>query len=248
MGREAPDRPADDPPRSGEGIEKVRYKGEDGKQDLILILTKPKWTPKHWTGKFYMTCLQGDNPACCKHFGDPPPTSTAYIIHVAQRKGRGDWKILGIPKIWGFGDDKWAQYQALLLDNCDNDFKKLQKMLIQITCQKAAKQKLFIAPYTKKDVKVTREMMVEAKEQKEMFIDDIVINESDVIRSLADIKAGGDGTGDGGSSNADPDDAPEREPGEEDNVPFDDNGDNVASPEAPSNEESLDDLIENWDS
>jgi len=227
-------RPPADAPKSATGVDKDRYRAEAGRQDLILILCEPRWTPKHWTGTYYLDCLQGENEPCCEHFGKPAPSNTSYILHVASRQGNGPWQTVGKPMVWGFGDDKWAQYQTILRDHCDNDFAKLRGMLLSITCQNTSKQKLFVSPYPKTDVTPTAEMVKNAKARKEMFDDDITLDRSDVLRSLQEMGAStGFAPEESASADTSFEPAAEEGPGEE------------APPENVDSE--IDNLMAEWD-
>ena len=183
------------PMEGGNFNDAVRYRGRDGWSDIILIVSDPKATPRHWTGKkytgknqrFYLRCLEeGPDGECCKEFGPPSASNTAYIIHVAEREGDGKWNVLGVPKVWGFGEKtRKKKLHVILRDSCKNDKQRFHKTPILVNCVDAEFQDLSFMAYSGDEVEVTKEMVKKAIEQKQMFADDVAFDREDILGSLS---------------------------------------------------------------
>jgi hypothetical protein len=153
--------------------------------------------------------------------------------------------MVGEPKVWGFGEDKWTQYQTILRDHCDGDFKKIQKMLISVTCQNTDKQQLFITPYPKDDVALTGDMYALAKEKRAMFEDDVSIDRQDVLHTITTL-SGGHGQASSASSSCASEDS---KPAENRDVEPPSDEPPVAAGPAPGDnvESQIDDVIAGWE-
>lgn len=186
--------------KEGEFEDADRYRGREGYNDIIVVISGCKSTPRHWTGKkypqmkFYLRCLEeGAEPeknegACCKEFGKASPSNTAYIIHVAERKGNGKWERVGKPKVWGFGEKtRKDKIGVILRDYCENDASVFRKTRLLITCSDKVFQDISIIACNSKDeqAQMTKDMLVAAKEKKDMFAADVALDKDNIISSLA---------------------------------------------------------------
>lgn len=196
MGKQAEDKDwgAEEESTGFEDVE--RYKAREGFNDIILILSSCKSTPRHWTGnkypgqKFYLACLQeGEDAPCCVEFGKPSPSNTVYILHLAEREGDGEWKVLGKPKVWSFGEKTRVHKIGIILrDFCDNDQKKLRKTRLLVTCAGEQFQDISLMAYNKKDIEITSKMKEAIKNKKSMFDEAVTIDEENVMKSLARLR------------------------------------------------------------
>lgn len=198
MSKATPDKDWEAPIETNEFTEAIRYTARAGFNDMIVILTKCKSTPRHWTGKkfpmqkFYLRCLEEENAECCKLLGKPSASNSVYIIHVAERpvEGDGTWTIVGKPKVWGFNDKtRGTAILPIYRDTCKKDDAKFRKTLIIVTCVSQQWQTVALNVYPDTDIKVTKEMKLAAKENMNMFIEDITIDRDDILQSVERLKA-----------------------------------------------------------
>jgi len=193
MSKQAEEQDWDAPKTGGEFQDIERYRARNGFSDIVIVLSSCKKTPRHWTGKkfpnkkgFYLRCMEeGDGGMCCKVFGSPNPSNSAYILHLAERKGTNSWKIIGEPKAWTFSETtRLDKIGVIRRDHCEGDDKKFRSTKLIITCSDEKFQNVSIITYPGKEVKVTEDMKTRIKEMKDAFLKDVSIDAKKIEASI----------------------------------------------------------------
>jgi len=192
----------------GENVE--RFRVEDGKKDLIRIISDPVRYYSHSmkVPPYYITCRkeEGECPACNEGITRKQRVG-CLIIHIGRKNARvgGEFQRIGLVKPWLFAKDRWYD----IMDIMDNDpsLKKkgaLKKIDLIVTCKDEQFQDMRISQ-TGQPSKMTKDMagnLQEAKDQLDFYTSGMPTEkqlevlgkdaEDSEVESLADIDVGDD--------------------------------------------------------
>lgn len=211
----------------GENVD--RFRVEEGKKDLIRIISDPIRYYSHSlkVPPYYITCRkeEGECPACNAGISRKQRIG-CLIVHIGRKDaiGGGDFQRVGQVKPWLFAKDRWFD----IVDIIDNNPQlraegALKKTDLIVTCKEEQFQDMRISP-TLQPSKMKKDMLTNLQEAKDKL--DFYTSGMPVDKQLEAL--GGEGqNGDMESLSEIADEAPA------DDVPFD----------VP--EESTDDATEN---
>lgn len=195
---------------SGERLE--RYKADQKRRDVIRVISSPYQFGMHWlqTKGYYVNCgIDEDGAGTCLVCNDTDedgkpriPVSVKFgclVVHIASKKGKGDWESIQEIKFWGFGRDKYKALFELREDHGD-----IRKLDLIVACVDSQMQKLNISPTgkdTKVDAEAVKPQIENGKKWLKIYIQTPTLEEQK--RALGD-----DGDFDFGANKSDDEDGP----------------------------------------